>query len=238
MPALFISDLHLPAQPSELREVFIRFLEGPALKADALYILGDLFEVWIGDDAGLQIYAREVSRLAALTVRGVPVYYLHGNRDFLVGAHFAEISGVKILRDPCVIDLYGQPTLLSHGDLFCTDDLGYQRWRAFSRNRLAQWCFLKLPVNWRTRIAGGARAQSDKDKAYKPLAIMDVNANAIAAAFETWNTRRMIHGHTHRPADHRDANGRERIVLADWTAQRMEALSVDASGMQRIPLNA
>lgn len=168
----------------------------------------------------------------------MPVYCLHGNRDFLIGTHFSEISSVTILRDPCVIDLYGQPTLLSHGDLFCTDDLGYQRWRTFSHSRLAQWVFLKLPVSWRTRIAGGARAQSSKDKAHKPQTIMDVNADAITAAFETWNTRRMIHGHTHRPADHRDASGRERIVLADWTTKRMEALSVDASGARRILLNA
>lgn len=196
-----------------------------------------MFEVWIGDDVGLQIYAREVSRLAVLTARGVPVYYLHGNRDFLVGAHFAEISGVKILPDPSVIDLHGRPTLLSHGDLFCTDDIGYQRWRSFSRNRLAQWCFLKLPINWRENIAGSARVRSNKDKAYKPQAIMDVNADAITAAFETWGTQRMIHGHTHRPADHHDERGHERIVLADWTLQHMEALSIDASGMRRIPLN-
>lgn len=238
MTTLFISDLHLPAQPSKLRDVFIQFLEGSALKADALYILGDLFEYWIGDDVGLQVYAREVSRLAALTARGVPVYFLHGNRDFLVGSHFAQISGVQLLPDPSVIDLYGQPTLLSHGDLFCTDDVGYQRWRGFSHNAVAQWCFLNMPVAWRTRIAGGARAQSNKDKTHKPQAIMDVNAMAIATAFETWEIKHMIHGHTHRPEDHRNELGLERIVLADWTPQRMEALAVDASSMRRVSLLA
>jgi UDP-2,3-diacylglucosamine hydrolase len=236
LATLFISDLHLPAQPSKLRDVFIQFLEGPALKAEALYILGDLFEVWIGDDVGLQVYAREVSRLAALTARGVPVYFIRGNRDFLVGSHFAQISGVTLLPDPCVVDLYGKPTLLSHGDLFCTDDLGYQRWRRFSRNTLAQWCFVYLPITWRKRIATGARSQSDKEKIYKPQDIMDVNAIATASAFETWHTQHMIHGHTHRPADHRDERGHERIVLADWTPQRMEALAVDAHGMRRISL--
>ena len=234
MTTLFISDLHLPAQPSTLRDIFIQFLEGPALKADALYILGDLFEYWIGDDVGMQVYAREVSRLAALTARGVPVYFLHGNRDFLVGSHFAQISGVQILPDPSMIDLYGHPTLLTHGDLFCTDDLGYQRWRRFSRNAVAQWCYLRMPVTWRERVAGSARSKSN----YKPQAIMDVNTTAIAAAFETWNTQHMIHGHTHRPADHRDEHGRARIVLADWTPQRMEALAVDTSGMRRISLLA
>lgn len=238
MSTLFISDLHLPAQPSELREVFVQFLEGPAQEAEALYILGDLFEYWIGDDIGLQIYAREVSRLAALTARGVPVYFLHGNRDFLVGSHFTEISGVTLLPDPCIVDIYGQATLLSHGDLFCTDDIGYQRWRRFSRNPFAQWIFVRLPVRWREKIAGSARAQSDKDKSHKPLDIMDVNAVAIETAFETWPTVRMIHGHTHRPADHRDEAGHERIVLADWTSQRMEALAVEASGMRRISLTA
>jgi UDP-2,3-diacylglucosamine hydrolase len=236
LSTLFISDLHLPAQPSTLRDVFIQFLEGPALKADALYILGDLFEYWIGDDVGLQTYAREVSRLAALTARGVPVYFQHGNRDFLVGSHFAQISGVHILPDPSVIDLYGQPTLISHGDLFCTDDVGYQRWRGFSRNAIAQWCFLRLPVSWRERVAGEARSQSNKDKSHKLLDIMDVNAMAITAAFETWDIKRMIHGHTHRPADHDDEHGRQRIVLADWTMQRMEALAVDAGGIRHISL--
>lgn len=166
------------------------------------------------------------------------MYYLHGNRDFLIGNYFAEISGVKILPDPSVIDLYGQPTLISHGDLFCTDDTGYQRWRGFSRNRLAQWCFLKLPVIWREKIAGSARSRSNKDKAYKPLDIMDVNAQAIAAAFDVWRTRRMIHGHTHRPAEHRDTSGYERIVLSDWIPQRMEVLSVTASGSQRMLLSS
>ncbi len=233
MATLFVSDLHLPAQPSPLREAFVRFLEGPAL-----YILGDLFEVWIGDESGLQTYAREVSRLAALTARGVPVYFMHGNRDFLVGKRFAEITGVTLLDDPCVVDLHGTPTLLSHGDLFCTDDVGYQRWRRFSRNPLAQWVFLRLPLAWRQRIAGSAREQSAQDKATKTMAIMDVQPAAINAAFAQHQVRRMIHGHTHRPADHRLANGCERIVLADWTLQRLEVLSVDAQGLQRLPLDA
>lgn len=237
MSTLFVSDLHLPAQPSPLREAFVRFLEGPALQADALYILGDLFEVWIGDDIGLQTYAKEISRLAALTARGVPVYFQHGNRDFLVGQRFSEITGATLLNDPTVVALYGTPTLISHGDLYCTDDEGYQRWRRFSRNALAQWIFLLLPLAWRNRIAGNARSQSAQDKAAKPMAIMDVQPAAIRSSFEHHKVHRMIHGHTHRPADHREAGGYERIVLADWTPQRMEALSVDAQGTRRITLN-
>lgn len=237
MATLFVSDLHLPAQPSTLRTAFVDFLEGSALKADALYILGDLFEVWIGDDVGVQVYAKEVSRLAALTTRGVPVFFIHGNRDFLIGQRFAELTGVTLLPDPTVVDLYGTPTLISHGDVYCTDDVGYQRWRRFSRNSFTQWLFLRLPTAWRERIAGDARAQSAQDKTTKTMAIMDVQLAAIRAAFAQHQVSHLIHGHTHRPAEHH-AEGGERIVLADWTPQRMEALSVDARGMQRIALSA
>ena len=233
---LLLSDLHLPPQPSPLRDMFLRFLEGPARTADRVYILGDLFEYWVGDDTGLQIYAPEIGRIAALTAQGVAVYYMHGNRDFMVGKDFAAMTGAVILDDPCVIeDLPGGPALLSHGDIFCTDDEAYQRWRRFSRRPLAQWIYLHLPLFLRERIAGNLRGQSSK-KAWQPKAIMDVNAEAIAQGFDRYQMRRMIHGHTHRPAEHADADGRERIVLADWTPQRMEYLQLDANSMQRILL--
>ncbi len=236
MTTLLLSDLHLPAQPSRLREAFVEFLEGPARKAQQVFILGDLFEYWIGDDAGLQTYAKEISRIAALTASGVEVYFMAGNRDFLVGKGFAEISGAKILRDPCITTLQGIPTLLSHGDVFCTDDVGYQKWRRISRNSIIQGLFLLMPRAWRERIAGDLRSQSAGNKAAKALEIMDVNNTAIATAFKQNKVGRIIHGHTHRPADHRDASGQERIVLADWTSSRMEYLELSASGMQRIAL--
>lgn len=239
MATLFLSDLHLPAGASPLRDAFAGFLEGTARSAEQVFILGDLFEYWIGDDAGLQTYAREISRIAALSALKVPVYFMHGNRDFLVDGQFAQVTGAHILPDPYVLNLYGTPTLVSHGDLFCTDDLAYQRWRRFSRNRLAQRLFCLLPQAGRQKIAGGLRAQSDGQKRYKPEDIMDVNEHAISTAFPKHGVQCMIHGHTHRPAEHRyDIAGRlcERIVLADWRPGRMEYLRVDENSCVRIAL--
>lgn len=214
----------------------MEFLEGPAREAQQVFILGDLFEYWIGDDIGLQIYAKEISCISALTAAGVNVYFMAGNRDFLVGKRFAKISGAKILPDPYVTTLEGIPTLLSHGDVFCVDDVGYQKWRRISRNSIIQSLFLLLPRALRERIAGDLRSQSAGNKAAKTLEIMDVNATAISAAFSEHKIQRIIHGHTHRPADHRETSGQERIVLADWTPKRMEYLELSASGMQRIAL--
>lgn len=231
MATLFISDLHLPDQPSPLREGFLRFLRGPASTAEALYILGDLFEYWIGDDVGVQAYAQEIEALRALTDSGVAVFFMHGNRDFLVGEAFSAATGVTLLADPTLIEVSGTPTLLSHGDLWCVDDRGYQRWRRFSRNRLAQRLFLKLSVMRRQRIAGGVRGKSHDDKRYKAENIMDVNAGAIRAAFDRSGAARIIHGHTHRPADHQlhagDHRRVQRLVLADWHADHMEYLCAD-----------
>jgi UDP-2,3-diacylglucosamine hydrolase len=237
---LFISDLHLPAASSPLREAFAKFLAGPAREAAAVYILGDLFEVWIGDDAGLREYSVERACLRALTGAGIPVFFQHGNRDFLVGADFAAATGVQLLPDPFFIELGAVPTLVSHGDLFCTDDVGYQRWRRFSRRRSLQALYRALPVSWRDRIAGGVRQQSDAGKQAKAAAIMDVNDAAIGAAFRAHGAQRLIHGHTHRPADHAyDIDGRRctRHVLADWHPGRCEALRVDRSGVQRVKLD-
>ena len=237
---LFISDLHLPVAASPLREAFAKFLAGPARAAQALYILGELFEVWIGDDAGLREYSAERACLHALTAAGIPVFFQHGNRDFLVGHDFAAATGVQLLPDPLRLDLHGVPTLVSHGDLFCTDDLGYQRWRRFSRRPAAQAVYRALPLSWRERIAGGIRANSDAGKQTKTVEIMDVNDAAIRAAFRQHGARRLIHGHTHRPADHDyDIDGKpcRRHVLADWHPGRCEALRVDASGVQRVPID-
>lgn len=219
--------------------MFQRFLQGSARGANAVYILGDLFEVWIGDDAGLAAYSDEVAALAELTRSGVPVYFQHGNRDFLVGEDFSRATGVKILPDPFRLDLAGAATLLSHGDQYCTADVGYQRWRRFSRNPLAQAVYRRLPRGARERIAGGVRAQSDSQKQYKPEDIMDVADDAIRRALTESGATRLIHGHTHRPAEHRyEVGGRpcERVVLADWRPSRCEALRVTSAGFQRVPL--
>lgn len=236
MAALFLSDLHLPAEPSPLREGFLRFLASPARDAQAVYLLGDIFEYWIGDDVGLQVYATEVAALRELTSRGVDVRFLHGNRDFLVGRRFARATGVALMQDPTVIDLDGRRVLLSHGDLWCTDDRAYQRWRRFSRNRLAQAIFARLPRGLRERVAGGLRSRSHSEKRYKPEAIMDVNPAAIEQGFRHSGTRLMIHGHTHRPADHAlsvDGQPAQRIVLADWQAGRMEYLAAERGELHR-----
>lgn len=232
-PTLLLSDLHLPNTPSPLRERFIAFLVGPAREAEAVYILGDLFEVWIGDAEGLADYRPEAEALRALRDSGVRLFYQHGNRDFMLGAAFAEAAGLELLTDPVIVDLAGEPTLLSHGDIWCTDDLAYQRWRRFSRNRLAQFIYRRLPRAWRQKVAGTARGDGTRNK---PAAILDVNAGAIANAFAEHGVARIIHGHTHRPALHLlDVEGRpvERLVLADWQADRCEYLQADASGLQR-----
>jgi len=237
--ALLISDLHLPLAASPLRDRFAQFLAGPARAASALYILGDLFEVWIGDDAGLAEYGIERACLRALTRAGVPVYFQHGNRDFLVGKAFAAATGVEILPDPVIVELGGVRTLLSHGDRWCTDDAAYQRWRRFSRNGMVQAVYGALPRSWRERFAGTVRAHSDAGKQYKPADIMDVNDGAIRAAFRAHGVAQMIHGHTHRPATHDyqvDGRACRRHVIADWRPGQCEALRVDGSGVQRVPI--
>lgn len=231
---LLLSDLHLPSSASPLRDGFLRLLEGPARQVQAVYILGDLFEYWVGDDLGLADYASEAAALRALTGAGVAVYFMAGNRDFLVGRRFAAATGVRLLRDPQLLSLGGRPTLLSHGDRYCSDDRSYQRWRRFSRNALAQSLFRLLPRGRRQRIAASLRARSDAGKRNKPEAIMDVNAQSVLQAMHHYGVKRLIHGHTHRPADHLLHMGTqrgERLVLADWRAERMEYLLIDDQGV-------
>jgi UDP-2,3-diacylglucosamine hydrolase len=237
MSALLLSDLHLPAEPSPLREGFAHLLAGPARAVEQVWLLGDIFEYWIGDDAGLHDYASEVAALRALTDSGVRVGFMHGNRDFLVGHRFADATGVTLIRDPLSIVLDGRRVLLSHGDRWCTDDHAYQRWRRFSRNPRAQAVFARLPRRWREAIAGGVRRRSGHEKHYKPETIMDVNASAIVDAFRRSGADCIVHGHTHRPATHvLQVDGREveRIVLPDWTSSRMRVLRADAGGFAEI----
>ncbi len=238
MSTLLLSDLHLPAGPSPLREAFLSFLDGPARLAKQVYLLGDLFEYWIGDDTGLRDYAPEVAALRALGHSGVELFFMHGNRDFVIGPRFAHAAGVTLLQDPVVVELCGKPTLLSHGDLFCTDDVGYQKWRRFSRNKLGLAIFRRLPEALRQRVAGSARRRSTSGKLQKTDAIMDVNGSAILEAFSRYGVTRMIHGHTHRPATHlhplADGQQGERIVLADWRPQQIEFLACEKGKLQRV----
>ncbi|HEX4894775.1 MAG TPA: UDP-2,3-diacylglucosamine diphosphatase [Solimonas sp.] len=239
MTTLLLSDLHLPNTPSPLREGFLRFLHGPAAKADAIYLLGDIFEYWIGDDVGIAEYAAEVASLRALSEAGVRLYFMRGNRDFLLGPGFAKATRGRLLPDPSVIEFDGLRALLGHGDLWCTGDKAYQRWRRFSRNRLAQWLFLQLPIERRRAIAGDLRGKSREHKRYKPEDIMDVDPEVIVRTMREHGVARLIHGHTHRPADHqlRVGNHRaQRIVLADWREDRMEYLVAEDGQLRRVQL--
>ena len=219
---LFISDLHLdPARPA-ITALFLRFLAGPARQAEALYILGDLFEAWVGDDDDQPEYGRVTEALRAVADRGVSIGVMHGNRDFLMGENFSARTGCRLLTDPTVIDLGGVPTLLLHGDTLCTDDTQYQSLRATVRDPRWQRAFLARPLEERRRLAADLRETSREHTARKDEAIMDVNARAVTRAFREHGVQRMIHGHTHRPGVHTltvDGVRVERIVLGDWYEQ-------------------
>ena len=219
-PTLLLSDLHLASERPATAAAFHAFTRGPARGAAAVYVLGDLFDSWVGDDQRHEPFAREVvESLRALTEAGVPVHVARGNRDFLLGEDFARATGAILLREQTIADIHGTRTLLSHGDEFCTDDLAYQRYRAWARDPGRQRRLLRLPYRLRRWIAAWMRRGSRSATSRKPEAILDVNAGAIEGAFRANGITRMIHGHTHRPAHHAlvvDGTPRERIVLADW----------------------
>lgn len=221
MTTLFISDLHLCEERPRINAMFEHFLEVTARDADALYVLGDLFEYWIGDDQldHDPLARRVASQLAATAQRGTRVFFMHGNRDFLIGARFAAESSLALLADPTLISLHGREILLMHGDTLCTDDIAYQRFRAQVRDPAWQAELLAKPYAERAALARSMRSRSDVEKSMKPDAIMDVNASTVANMFEQQNVAVMIHGHTHRPAMHaHEVNGRAftRWVLQDW----------------------
>jgi UDP-2,3-diacylglucosamine hydrolase len=220
--AIFISDLHIDASRPAITEQFLSFLSAEARDADALYILGDLFESWIGDDAADQAQTAAIAGIRALTAAGVPCFVMHGNRDFLLAGQFCRMSGAEILPDPLIVTLYGEPVLVMHGDALCTDDLAYQRLRATVRDADWQRQFLALPVAARRAIAGAARVGSQAHTAAVEYAITDVNADSVARALRNAGTATLLHGHTHRPAIHAleiDGRACTRIVLGDWYDQ-------------------
>lgn len=229
---LFISDLHLdPARP-HITELFRDFLAGEARGAEALYVLGDLFEAWVGDDDDGELAGQVAEAFAGLADTGVPVFLMHGNRDFLIGRQYAERCGATLLRDPSVEMIAGEPTLLMHGDTLCTDDHEYQRWRAHVRTRQWKEEFLALPLVERRKLARRMRDASREHTAGAPEAIMDVNRKAVGDVMREHGVRRLIHGHTHRPATHAlelDGEPAERIVLGDWYEQG-SVLRCDESG--------
>lgn len=237
---LFISDLHLADERPEINSLFFRFLNDTAQGADALYILGDLFEYWVGDDQlDHDPLARSVTdSIRRLSDAGTRVYFMHGNRDFLIGERFAREAGLTILPDPTLIKLYDQQILLMHGDTLCTDDVAYQKFRVQTRTTEWKNATLAQPYEARQQLARSIRAQSDSEKNQKPEEIMDVTEAAVEDAFRMHHHPLMIHGHTHRPATHRHSvDGRtcERWVLADWHG-RWECLVISKHGMHRSEL--
>ena len=222
MTTLFISDLHLDGESPDIGEQFLGFLSGEAAGADALYILGDLFESWVGDDDPDPHYAHMKRALRSLVDSGVPVFFMHGNRDFMVGDEFAAETGMTLLNDPTLIELYGKKVLLSHGDALCIDDKQYQQVRLMTRNPDWQAMMRAKPLEERIAFARSARQQS---KAYHDSVgddIMDVNQDAVVGTFRTRDIDILLHGHTHRPAVHDielEDRTAKRIVLGDWHEQ-------------------
>ena len=217
---LFISDLHLSPDTPAATDALTHFLRNTAPAADALYVLGDLFEYWIGDEGLEQPFAKSLAQaFRALADGGVPVYFMHGNRDFLLGKRFALASGMKLLTDPNVVDLYGTRTLLMHGDTLCSDDVEYQKFRVMVRDPAWQQAFLAKPLDERMRMAREVRGRSEQAKQVKDMTIMDVAPATVDNALRSHGYARLIHGHTHRPARHEhkvDGRDCERWVLADW----------------------
>lgn len=223
MHTLFIADLHLDAARPQITKLFEDFLASEeARSADAVYILGDLVEAWIGDDDDAELPARIAAATKALSDSGVPVYFMVGNRDFLLGEKFAQRAGLTLLEDGTVHELYGRPTLLMHGDVLCTDDVAYQAVRKQVRTPQWQAQILAMPLEARRAFAAKAREDSKAHTGSTMETIMDVNAQAVAEAMRRGGVTRLIHGHTHRPKVHGlevDGVASERIVLGDWYEQ-------------------
>ena len=232
MTTLFISDLHLHPERPAADAAFIRFLETEARDAAALYILGDLFEVWIGDD-DIDDHARKIiAALRNLSDNGTPCYFMAGNRDFMIGEAFAEQAGIELLYDPTLIYVAGESVLISHGDFLCTDDASYQRYRRFVRNPRNQRIAMAFPAFCRAWLGRRIRSKSIANAERKQPEIQDVNAQAVLSALRSYGVVTLLHGHTHRPAIHDfDLDGRaaQRIVLGDWYEQG-SVLRWDASG--------
>lgn len=222
MSTLFVSDVHLNSARANIVRAFIEFLDQKARHADALFILGDLFDEWLGDDDDKPPHPEVSDALSALTATGLPVSVVQGNHDFLLGKKFAKRSGCKLLGDDTVIDVFGTSTLIMHGDTLCTRDVDYLAFRKMARNPIMQKMFLSMSLNTRAQKAAKIRHESSSDTALKSDEIMDVTPEAVDQAMKKYKVRHLIHGHTHRPAIHDftlDGRQATRIVLGDWYEQ-------------------
>ncbi len=222
MHTLFISDLHLSPSRPDITECFIRFMRKEAIHADALYVLGDLFEFWIGDDDNSPFANQIKSEFKQLTRKGVPCYFTQGNRDFLLGKRFAKETGITLLQEEQVIDLYGKKAVVLHGDTLCIDDIKYQAYRKKVHQPWLQWVFNRLPFFVKVRIVGKVQSGIHNDKQMKSMDIMDVTQSEVDRVLTQYGVDLMIHGHTHRPEIHHrnQLHGTAtRIVLGDWYTQ-------------------
>jgi len=229
MTTLFISDLHLSPENAALIQVTLDFLKTQTNDIESLYLLGDVFNTWLGDDIAPAEFEPLILQLQHLHHRGIKTYLMVGNRDFMLGKQFAKRCGCQLISDPTVIDLYGIKTLLMHGDSLCTDDVSYQRYRRKTRNKFLQWCFLHLPVRYRQAISDKIKQKSREQKQYKSSMIMDVNQLEVSRIMQQYDVQYLIHGHTHRPAIHNFTLANKqayRIVLGDWEGE-ISALKCD-----------
>lgn len=220
----FISDLHLSAQEPHITAAFLHFLEHIAPTADALYILGDFFESYVGDDDTDPFITMMTDALAKLTQTGYPIYLMHGNRDFLIGKQFAKKSGVTIIPDPTVIAIANTKIVLMHGDSLCTLDKNHQRFRKITGNKIVQNIFLWLPLSFRKKLAADLRNESIKENRYKSAEITDVSTIEVDRVITKYQADKLIHGHTHRPMI-----SEKRIVLGSWEKQE-NYLKIDDQG--------
>ena len=233
----FISDLHLSPRSPGATALFLRFLAGRARQAEALYILGDFFEVWVGDD-GMSPFQHDIARaLRELSDAGTRIFLMHGNRDFLIGRAFCREAGCTLLKDPSIVHFNGEPVLLMHGDSLCTLDVGYMKLRRLLRNPLSLFILRHLPLTTRRKLARKLRSESRAQTRMKAREIIDVTPDEVPRIMAEHGVRTLIHGHTHRPAEHAlEVNGQSarRIVLGDWDSQGW-ALQIDEQGLHQAP---
>ena len=237
MSVLFISDLHLEAERPDIVRAFLHFLATRASQAEALYILGDFFEVWIGDD-GMDEFQRSIAAaLRRLSASGTRIYLMHGNRDFLIGQRFCREAGCTLLSDPHKVQMNGEPVLLMHGDSLCTLDVGYMKLRRWLRNPLSLLILRNLPLSTRQKLARKLRNESRAQTRMKASDIVDVTPEEVVRIMAEYGVRTLIHGHTHRPAVHElivNGQAARRIVLGDWDRQGW-ALQIDDEGFNQAP---
>ena len=234
MRTLFVGDLHLSADRPDITQAFLTFLETQLTDTSALYILGDLFEVWVGDDIA-EPFANQLADAIKLASKKLPIFFIHGNRDFLIGGAFAQRSGMTLLPEVYTINLYGIETVILHGDSLCTLDKPYQRFRKFRNFAWAKWLYAHLPKSKRLGIAAKLRSNSQSSNQHKSYSIMDVEPDTVLELLDSTNTQQMIHGHTHRPAIHQLTNGKRRIVVGDWYEQG-SMLCIDQDSVELIEL--